>query len=130
MRKVGPAPALDVYEGGLAESSESQGEFARALTEVRAVSGALEVCYGRGEVAQTVLPDLPPTPAPATPAAATASQTAPAGSSAPIDTEVDGYLVGYDLVAPRPTRRRAASLLEQGRTPGEATTGHTADLKA
>ena len=122
MRKVGPPSSLELLDGGLAEQDEvAQGEFDRALTEVRAVSGALDVCYGKGEVAQTELPELP----------------APQGLSSralpdlpPIETEVESYLVGLDLPPPRAQRRRAASLLEQGKTVGDVADTSQAELKA
>ncbi len=123
MRKVGPAPAFELLDGGLAEQAE--GDFGRALTEVRAVSAGLDVCYGQGEVAQTELPPLPEL-------SDHRGILAPPEPSAlpPIDTEVESMLVGLDLPPPRPTRRRAASLLEQGRTTGEHPEPAQAERKA
>ncbi len=123
MRKVGPPSPLELLDGGLAEQDEAaQGEFDRALTEVRAVSGALDVCYGKGEVAETELPERP------VPRSITPSGARP--ELPPIETEVESYLVGLDLPPPRAQRRRAASLLEQGKTVGEVADTSNAELKA
>ncbi len=120
MPKVGSVPPLEVLEGGLAGEEAPQAEFVHALKEVRAVSGALDVCYGKGEVARTELPELPararrredPKPPPPVP-----------------DTEVEAWLVGLELPAPRTGRARAAARLEEGRAPGEDIVGTTANLK-
>ncbi|GEM_PF-2703704 len=122
MPKVGPAPAFEVLEGGLAEHAESRGDFDRALTEVRAVSAGLDVCYGKGDVAETPLPPPPVHPGIAEHIAEPVVD--------PIETEVDTYLVGLDLPPPRARARRAAILLEQGRTVGEDLDVPQAERKA
>ena len=126
MRKVGSAPALELLDGGLdGPEEESHGDFDRALTEVRAVSAGLDVCYGKGEIAQTELPPAPEPPAPP----GIVEQVAAPGLP-PIETEVESYLIGLDLPPPRAQRHRAASLLEQGQSVGETPEASQAELKA
>ena len=124
MPKVGPAPPLVLLEAGRVEDAEPEAEFAHALKEVRAVSGALDVCYGQGTMTQTELPELPDRPR-----ARRLGEPAPPEPQVP-DTEVDAYLVGLDLPPPRTRRARAAARLEESRAAGEEAAGSTAELKA
>ncbi len=136
MRKVGPAALVEAFKSDPAGPSESEQDFKRALTEVQAVSGALEVCYGKGEASVTERV--------AVPEVAEFSQEEPTleehpgivdpleerRTLLPIDTEVEGYLVGLEFSRPLASRQRAVNLLERGRTPGQETTGKKADIKA
>jgi hypothetical protein len=95
----------------------------QTLKEVRTISGVLEACFGRGDIAVTALPDLPPR-------AGSASPTLSSATAPQRETEVDGYLISLSLPPPRACPHRAASRLEQGRALGEERLAHQADRKA
>lgn len=137
MRKVGAAPDLELLDGGVVEPEEvSHGDFDRALADVLTVSVGLDGGIGQGEIAETELPPAAEEPGPA------AEEREPVGivervvervvapDLPPIETEVEGYLIGLELPPVRPQRHRVASLLEQGQTLSEDESPPQAERKA
>ena len=130
MRKVGAAPDLELLDGGIVEPEVvSRRDFDRSLTDVLAVSVGLDDGIGQGEIAET---ELPPAAEEREPSGIVERvvERVVAPDLPPIETEVEGYLIGLELPPLRPQRHRVASLLEQGQTLSEEESPPQAERKA
>jgi hypothetical protein len=119
-----------LLDGGIVEPEEgSHGDFDQALTDVLTVSVGLDSGVGQGEIAEIELPPAAEEPGPAGIVERVVERVVAPGLP-PIETEVEGYLIGLELPPLPAQRRRAASLLEQGQTLSEDQSLPQAERKA